>query len=151
MHRLCVVLVLAAWFALAPAPLQARERVAFDLDVPAGTIVVRASERALYLDLGDGTLATGFLIHPRAVEALTGFRQRPIRQGEDGLYRIVDHVKEPDEVYADQPEELDPERMILPWAEVPEAERRYRFWLADQELVDAWLALHVPAGTGAAE
>lgn len=75
MQRLVVVLVLAAWFALAPGPLQARERVAFDLDVPAGTIVVRASERALYLDLGDGTAIRYRVAVPRPAKMWTGWRR----------------------------------------------------------------------------
>ncbi len=38
----------------APAPAQAREMVAFRDATPAGTIVIRTSERRLYLVLGDG-------------------------------------------------------------------------------------------------
>ncbi|MGJ3265345.1 MAG: L,D-transpeptidase [Salinarimonas sp.] len=75
MQRLTMILVLAAWFAFAPASLQARERVAFDLDVPAGTIVVRASERALYLDLGDGTAIRYRVAVPRSDKMWTGWRR----------------------------------------------------------------------------
>lgn len=75
MQRLTVILVLAAWFAFAPAPLQARERVAFDAGVPAGTIVVRASERALYLDLGDGTAIRYRVAVPRPDKMWTGWRR----------------------------------------------------------------------------
>ena len=75
MHRTTVLLVLAAWFAFAPAPTQARERVAFALEVPAGTIVVRAAERALYLDLGDGTAIRYRVAVPRSDKMWTGWRR----------------------------------------------------------------------------
>jgi lipoprotein-anchoring transpeptidase ErfK/SrfK len=41
-----------AWFGV--APVQAREIVSFNGDAPAGTVVVRTSERRLYYVIGDG-------------------------------------------------------------------------------------------------
>lgn len=75
--------LLAALLAAAPAsaPASARERVPFALDVPRGAIVVSASERALYLDLGDGTAIRYRVAVPRADKMWTGWRRI------DGLHR----------------------------------------------------------------
>ena len=50
----CAVLAAALWIGAAPG-VHARERVAFDVGIQPGTIIVRTSERRLYLALGDGT------------------------------------------------------------------------------------------------
>jgi len=58
LHRLLFALAGAATgmglLLAGPAPAQAREIVAFRDAAPAGTIVIRTSERRLYLVLGDG-------------------------------------------------------------------------------------------------
>jgi hypothetical protein len=84
---------------------------------------------------------SGWLIHPRAAEQLLGARWRPLRV-EDGVYRIVDHIKEPHEVYEENPGRIDPADLVRPASEVPKAERRKMFWIADRELADAWIRLH---------
>ena len=75
--------ILAALLAAATVstPASARERVPFALDVPRGAIVVSASERALYLDLGDGTAIRYRVAVPRADKMWTGWRRI------DGLHR----------------------------------------------------------------
>jgi len=85
--------------------------------------------------------ASGYLVHPRAVEELLGAKWRPIREA-DGVYQIVDHVKEPGEVYDEDPGEVDRKRLIRKATDVPEAERRKMFWVADREQAAAWLKLH---------
>ncbi len=83
----------------------------------------------------------GWLIHSRAAEELLKLKWRPLRSSE-GVYQIVDHVKEPTEVYAEQQDAIDPALLIRRATDVPAAERRNYFWVADQELADAWRALH---------
>ncbi len=83
----------------------------------------------------------GWLIHPRAAEELLKLKWRPLRSSE-GVYQIVDHKKEPTEVYAEQQGTVDPALLIRKAADVPAAERRDYFWVADQEQAEAWRALH---------
>ncbi len=83
----------------------------------------------------------GYLIHPRAVEVALGLKWRPLRQ-EEGRYSIIDHIKEPGEVYDPNPGTLDPAMLIRKATDVPEAERKNYFWLADKEQADAWLKFH---------
>jgi hypothetical protein len=39
-----------------------------------------------------------------------------------------------------------PRVLVRPASEVPEADRRKMFWVADKELADAWLRLHTREG-----
>src|SRR3954447_24291484 len=50
----CIALAAALFGATFTAPAQAREVVAFKGDASAGTVVIRTSERRLYLVMGDG-------------------------------------------------------------------------------------------------
>lgn len=86
---------------------------------------------------------SGYLIHPRATETLLEAKWRPLRQT-DGTFSIVDHIKEPGEVFDPNPGTIDPSLLIRKATDVPAAERRGLFWVADQELADAWRALHIP-------
>lgn len=88
---------------------------------------------------------SGYLIHPRAPEVLLGIRWRPLRET-NGVFTIVDHIREPNEVYEPAPTTLDRAVMVRRASDVPEDERRRYFWVADQELAEAWIALHAPAG-----
>lgn len=85
--------------------------------------------------------ATGYLIHPRAVEVLLGGKWRPIR-GKAGRRPIIDHVKEPHEVYAETQGTVAPEMLIRKAADVPADERPNCFWVADRPQARAWLKLH---------
>lgn len=84
---------------------------------------------------------SGYLIHPRAIEELFGARWRPLRKT-DGVYQIVDHIKEPGQVYDENPGSIDVGLLIRKAANVPVAERKEMFWIADKELATAWLKLH---------
>jgi hypothetical protein len=86
---------------------------------------------------------SGYLIHPRATETLLGAKWRPLRQT-DGTFTIVDHIKEPGENFDPNPGTIDPSLLIRKATEVPAAERRGLFWIADKELAEAWRALHIP-------
>lgn len=86
---------------------------------------------------------TGYLIHPRAVEEFLGAKWRPLRQT-DGVYTIVDHIKEPGEVFDPNPGKVDASLLIRKATDVPAAERKGLFWVADKEQADAWLKLHTP-------
>lgn len=55
MRRLAIVAVIGIGCLIAGRAHAAAQVVAFQADVPAGTVVVRQSERALYLSQGDGT------------------------------------------------------------------------------------------------
>lgn len=85
---------------------------------------------------------SGYLIHPRAVEEVMQLKWRPLRRGADGFYTIVDHIKEPGEVYDPAPGAVPRAHWIRPAAEVPPDERRDYLWVADRALADAWLAYH---------
>lgn len=87
--------------------------------------------------------ATGYLIHPRAPEELLSLKWRPLRQA-DGVYTIVDHIKEPGEVFDPNPGKVDASLLIRKATDVPAAERKGLFWVADKEQADAWLKLHTP-------
>jgi hypothetical protein len=84
---------------------------------------------------------SGYLVHPRAVEECLGLKWRPLRQSGD-VFTIVDHIKEPGEVFDPQPGQVEPGLLIRKASVVPEPERRGLFWMADRELVEAWLGLH---------
>jgi hypothetical protein len=84
---------------------------------------------------------SGYLIHPRAVEELLGARWRPIRNA-DGAYQIVNHIKEPHEVYDENPGKVASKLLVRKATDVSEAERKKMFWVADRELALAWLKLH---------
>ena len=86
---------------------------------------------------------SGYLIHPRAPEVLLGVRWRPLRET-NGVFTIVDHIKEPGEVYDPSPATLERGLLVRKASDVPAAERCRRFWVADRELADAWIALHTP-------
>lgn len=75
-RMLAFALALAlACLAQAPSGASARERVAFTAEIPAGAILVRASERALYLALGDGTAIRYRVAVPRPDKMWTGWRR----------------------------------------------------------------------------
>ena len=92
--------------------------------------------------------ATGYLLHPRAPEALSGARWRPLRET-NGVFTIVDHIREPHEVYDESPATLERGLLIREASDVPPSKRRRCFWVADKELADAWVALHKPPGESA--
>ena len=83
----------------------------------------------------------GYLIHPRAIEELLGSKWMAFRN-KDGEYQ---NIPWPDEVHPVVDKEqgtIDPKMLIRKAADVPEAERKDYFWVADKELATAWLKLH---------
>jgi hypothetical protein len=84
---------------------------------------------------------SGYLIHPRAVEEVLGARWRPLRET-NGVYTIVDHIKEPGQVFDPNPGQVDPARLIRKASDVPVEERQKCFWVADSEQADAWMKFH---------
>lgn len=75
MHRFVIALAALVIAAVAPHSVSARERVAFAEALPAGAILVDASERALYLNLGDGTAIRYRVAVPRSDKMWTGWRR----------------------------------------------------------------------------
>jgi len=113
---------------------------ALTLRLPEGEAGYATADTPVKLnDVGPGT---GLLIHPRAIEELAGAKWRPLRKNDEGRYTIVDHVKEPGEVFAAEDGDLDPALLIRKHNDVPEAERADYLWIADRELAEAWVELH---------
>lgn len=87
--------------------------------------------------------ATGVHLHSRAPEVVTGFQQRPIRE-QDGVFRIVDHVQEPHEVYADEAEVVEEAVLFRTGGMNVGTDERPHLWLVDAQQLEAWQALHRP-------
>ena len=85
--------------------------------------------------------ASGYLIHPRAVEELLGMKWHAFRH-KDGAYQIIPWPDEKHPVIDTEQGTVDPKLLIRKATDVPEAERAKRFWIPDRELVEAWLKLH---------
>jgi hypothetical protein len=86
-------------------------------------------------------LNTGYLIHPRAIEELLAMKWMAFRQ-KDGAYQPIPWPEEKHPVLDTEQGTIDPKLLIRKAADVPEAERRKLFWIADRELAEAWLKLH---------
>jgi hypothetical protein len=84
---------------------------------------------------------SGYLIHPRAVEELLAMKWMAFRE-KDGQYLSIPWPDEPHPVIDTVQGTVDPKELIRKAADVPESERRKRFWIADRDLVKAWLDLH---------
>jgi hypothetical protein len=85
--------------------------------------------------------ATGYLIHPRAVEELLAMKWHAFRQ-KDGEYQQIPWPDEKHPVIDTIQGMIDPKLLIRRASEVPQEERKSLFWVADRELVTAWLQLH---------
>ncbi|MCC5829934.1 MAG: hypothetical protein JJU36_10855 [Phycisphaeraceae bacterium] len=84
---------------------------------------------------------TGYLVHPRAVEETIGMRWKAFRHV-DGQYRNIPWPDERHPVIDTEQGTVKPELLIRPAKGVPEDERRKHFWIADRQMVEAWLDLH---------
>lgn len=80
----------------------------------------------------------GYLIHPRAVEELLGSDWMALRK-KDGEYQNIPWPQEKHPVLDKEQGQIDPKLLIRKYAEVPEGERNDYMWIADKELVEAWL------------
>lgn len=118
-------------------------------------VPAEADPRAGAVELRDIPPASGIYLHPRAVEAVAGYKARPIRidgkevqtpytPGAGELYTIIDHVKEAHEVYAPATTAAAKAVLFLQGTDASAEARRARLWIADQELLDAWMAIHEP-------
>jgi len=107
---------------------------ALTLRLPANTY---ATDAPIKLNTIDET--TGYLVHPRAIEELLGSKYMALRQ-KDGRYQEIKWPDEKHPVVDDkQTGPLDPKLLIRKATDVPENERKDYLWLADKELVQAWL------------
>lgn len=86
--------------------------------------------------------ATGYLIHPRAIEELLGIPWMAFRKNDAGIHTQIPWPDEEHPVHDPQPGRIEPADLIRKAAEVPEDERAGYLWIADKELVHAWLKLH---------
>jgi hypothetical protein len=84
---------------------------------------------------------TGYLIHPRAVEELLAMKWMAFRQ-KDGEYQQIPWPQEVHPVLDTEQGTVDPKLLIRKAKDVPEADRRKLFWIADRELAEAWFKLH---------
>ena len=84
---------------------------------------------------------SGYVIHPRAPEALLGMKWHAFRY-KDGAYRVIPWPDEKHPVLDPSPGKVERKLWIRRAADVPEQERRRMFWVADRELANAWLELH---------
>jgi len=86
--------------------------------------------------------AGGYLIHPRAIEELQGTKWFAFRQGDNGDYKTIPWPEEVTPVYDARQGTIDPAKLIVPAADVPEAERGGYMWVPNKAQARAWLELH---------
>lgn len=86
--------------------------------------------------------ASGYLIHPRAIEELHGTKWFAFRQTDAGAYRVIPWPDEVTPVYDKEQGTIDPAKLIVPAKDVPEAERGGYMWVPNQAHARAWLSLH---------
>jgi hypothetical protein len=89
--------------------------------------------------------ATGYLIHPRAIEELIGMKWMAFRQ-KGGVYQLIPWPEEKHPVHAKHQGSIPTENLIRKASDVPESERADYLWIPDKELTRAWLELHNVAG-----
>lgn len=85
--------------------------------------------------------ATGYLVHPRAIEELLGMQWHAFRR-KDGEYQQIPWPEEKHPVIDTEQGTIDPKLLIRKAADVPEAERRSYFYIPTRELAVEWLKLH---------
>jgi hypothetical protein len=85
--------------------------------------------------------ASGYLIHPRAIEELLAMQWMAFRN-KDGEYQQIPWPDEKHPVVDAAQGKVDPKLLIRRAADVPEGQRTTLFWVPDRELADAWLKLH---------
>jgi hypothetical protein len=86
--------------------------------------------------------ASGYLIHPRAPEELLGTKWFAFRKGKDGPYQLIPWPAEPTPVYDTTQGTIPVTELIKPAADIPTDQHGDFMWIADKELVKAWLKLH---------
>ncbi len=91
--------------------------------------------------------ASGYLIHPRAVEELLGMKWHAFRYS-GSEYQIIPWPEEKHPVIDTEQGTVDPALLVRRAADVPKDEREKMFWVADREQAAAWLALHDVHGRG---
>lgn len=79
----------------------------------------------------------GYVIDPRAVEALLKIDNSPLRH--DGKQYIVDPKGDTGE---EAPKAAAADKLIRPAAELPAEQRERMFWVVDKEQAEAWRQLH---------
>jgi len=84
---------------------------------------------------------SGYLIHPRAIETLLALPWMALRSGE-GIHQTIPWPDEKHPVLDTEQGRIAPELLIRRAAAVPEANRTGYLWIADREMVEAWLQLH---------
>ena len=84
---------------------------------------------------------TGYLIHPRAIEELLAMKWMAFRE-KNGEYQTIPWPEEKHPVIDTEQGTVDMKFLIRKAKDVPADERRKLFWIADRELVEAWLKLH---------
>ena len=93
------------------------------------------------LELRQVAPASGYLIHPRAPEQLLGMKWHAFRY-KDGQYQLIPWPDEKHPVLDPEQGTVDPKLLIRKVIDVPEADRKKLFWVADREQAEAWLKLH---------
>ena len=64
----------------------------------------------------------------------------------DGAYQIIPWPDEKHPVLDEEQGTVDPDLLVRKATDVPEAERKKLFWVADREQAQAWLRLHAVHG-----
>jgi len=118
-------------------------------------------DKAMQLRVPEGAYATdgpiklkqvdrdsGYLIHPRAPEALLGIKWMAFRF-KDGAYQTIPWPDEKHPVHDTEQGSVNKKLLIRKATDVPEDERRKYFWVADRQQAEAWLALHNVKGSAA--
>ena len=99
--------------------------------------------------LRDVDPASGYLIHPRAIEEILGTKWFEFRLKEDGTtYDTIKwdpqnpEIHEATPVYDDEQGMIPFEQLVRSASDVPAAERHNHMWMASPALLSAWLDLH---------
>jgi len=110
---------------------------AMTLRVPADSYPTDRSTKLKAVDR-----ASGYLIHPRAIEELLGTKWFAFRRGDDGDYDVIPWPDEVTPVYDKEQGRITYDKLIVPAADVPEAQRGQYMWIANRDMARHWLQLH---------
>lgn len=87
----------------------------------------------------------GYLVHPRAIEELLGLPWMALRN-KDGEYATIPWPEEKHPVLDLEQGRIEPAMLIREATDVPPEQRKDYLWVADRELVEAWVKIHNRTG-----
>lgn len=110
---------------------------ALTLRVPADTFPEGAPIKLNQVDR-----SSGYLIHPRAIEEILGTKWFAFRQSDEGFYQSIRWPDEVTPVYDTEQGIIPFDQLVNKASDVPAEEQADYMWIADLNLLTAWLDLH---------